>query len=123
MQILTSIMEGKNETQKIKPRRKFAYHYYNQRELNASVLTRFILFNYLPLVTLRRFETAEPMDRRIFEISRETSLDWIRIWADNPRLKKYLVDQLVLKDRDTADFLTRIRDLEHHIDVNTFSEN
>jgi hypothetical protein len=123
IQILTSIIEGKDETQKIEPRRKFAYHYYNQPELNASVLTRFILFNCLPLLTLRRLETVEPMARRIFETSRKTSLDWIKIWADNPRLKKYLVDQLAREDRDTEDLLTRIRDLEHHINVNTPSEN
>jgi len=84
-------------------------------KLNGAVLTRYVLFHYLPLLTLSRFEATEPIGKRVLENCRRISFEWVRIWSENPRLRKYLIEQLARKEKMTENVLMRIREVEDYI--------
>jgi len=93
-------------------------------KLSSAALTRYILFQRLPMLTLSGFETEyslqrsekeNSLQRRIVEQCKRISFEWVRIWSENPRLRKYLMEQLVRKEKMTGDVLRRIREVEDHI--------
>ena len=84
-------------------------------KLGGNVLTRFVLFNYLPRLALSRSKTETPLEKRLVENCRRISFWWVRIWAENPHLRKYLVDQMVHEEKTIEDVLKRIVELEDRL--------
>lgn len=84
--------------------------------LNRVVLTNHVLFNRLPLLILPNLaKTATPLEQRLFDNCQRMAFEWINTWANNPRLRKYLVNQIALKKTSTKDVLKRISELENRI--------
>jgi len=84
-------------------------------KLNNAVLTRYILFHYLPILTLSEFETKYPLKGRIVEQCRRISFEWARIWSGKPKLRQYLIEQLTLMENKTRTKLGYIMELKEHI--------
>ena len=93
-------------------------------KLNSAVLTRYILFHRLPMLTLSGFETEyslqgsetdHPLQRRIIEQCRRISFEWARIWSENPRLREYVIEQMIQREKTTLDVLRRIREVQDRI--------
>lgn len=81
-------------------------------KLNSSVLTRYILFHYLPMLTISTFETEHPLERRIVEQCRRVSFEWARVWSGKPKLRRYLNEQLIHLEKETCAKLGRIAELK-----------
>jgi len=76
------------------------------------------------LLTLPELEeTADPLEKRVFENCQRMTFEWLEIWTNNPRLREYLVDQMARKKKTTKNVLKRIAELEDHINTSeTFKE-
>jgi hypothetical protein len=91
-------------------------------KLNSAVLTRYILFHYLPILTLSGFETEYPLKGSIVEQCRRISFEWARIWSGKPKLRQYLIEQLTLVENKTRTKLGYIMELKEYIKLCNASE-
>ena len=81
-------------------------------KLNSAMLTRYILFHYLPMLTLSGFETECSLKGRIVEQCRRISFEWARIWSGKPKLRQYLIKQLTLMENKNRTMLGYIMELK-----------
>lgn len=91
-------------------------------KLNNAVLMRYILFHYLPMLTLSGFETEYPLKGRIVEQCRRISFEWARIWSGKPELRQYLIEQLTPMENKTRTKLGNIMELKEYIKLCNTSE-
>jgi len=85
-------------------------------KLNNAVLTRYILFHYLPILTLSEFETKYPLKGRIVEQCRRISFEWARIWSGKPKLRQYMDEQLTRMQEMTSEKLAQITELAEYVE-------
>jgi hypothetical protein len=79
-------------------------------------LTRHVLFQYLPLATLSRFQVTEPMKISILKQCRQISFEWVRIWSGKPELRQYMVEQLTRRQKETSEKLAHITELVEYVE-------
>jgi hypothetical protein len=79
-------------------------------------LTQHVLFQYLPLATLSRFHVTEPMKISILKQCRQVSFEWVRIWSGKPELRRYMVEQLTRKQKETSEKLAHITELVEYVE-------